>query len=70
MTWSSEKYQKSRDAANEWINSHAPDFVVECIDEMHKYIAYQNTVINNRDAFIRDLCEKVGLDVNKIFKED
>jgi hypothetical protein len=70
VTWSSEQYQESREAANEWINSHAPDFVVECIEEMHKYIAYQHGVIQQRDAFIKDLCEKVGLDPDEIFKQE
>lgn len=68
--WASEQYRESWQPAGEWINNNAPDFVKECIDEMHAYIMYLRGHLDSRDNLIRDICTSNGIDPAQVLKPE
>lgn len=50
--FTSGKYRECWEAANKWLGNNAPDFVVESIQEISKYIEHLQEIIEDRDQFI------------------
>lgn len=50
--FASEKYKECWEPANKWLNAHAPDFVIEQLEELNKYIKHLQSIIEDRDQYI------------------